>query len=278
LGLGFSDIYEDFYPQIDSMHNDNELKDRSLGLVLSGGGVKGMAHIGVLKALTERGISPKAISGVSAGALVGALYADGASIEHMLNFFKETPLLKYNFVTINKAGLFDTEKYMTYFEDFFSASTFEDLEKPLSVVATNLQSGEPVYFSKGPLFKPLLASAALPPVFSPVVIDDQLYADGGIMNNFPVEPLVNSCEIILGCYTSSRTPIEKSKLKNALQLTQRANILMLHANAMDKLEHPDLLIVPEGLGDIGVLDKKGIDKAYTIGYDCAAKKLDTWFS
>jgi len=260
------------------MYNEHDLKKSSIGLVFSGGGVKGLAHIGVLKALTERGITPKSISGVSAGALVGALYADGASAAHMLDFFKETPLLKYNFVTINKAGLFDTEKYMTYFEDFFSASTFQDLKKPLSVVATNLQSGKPVYFSKGPLFKPLLASAALPPVFSPVTIDGQLYADGGIMNNFPVEPLINKVDLMIGCYTSSMNAIKKDKLKNALQLTQRANALMLHANTASKLHIPELLLVPEALGAIGVLDKKGIDKAYTIGYDHASRKLDNWLS
>ena len=91
------------------------LKNATLGLVLSGGGIKGMAHIGLLKALTQRGIYPDQISGVSAGALVGGLYADGASIEDMLLFFKETPLLKYNFVSVNKPRLFDTDKYLHFF-------------------------------------------------------------------------------------------------------------------------------------------------------------------
>ncbi|MAU15953.1 MAG: phospholipase [Muricauda sp.] len=252
------------------------LKNATLGLVLSGGGIKGMAHIGLLKALTQRGIYPDQISGVSAGALVGGLYADGASIEDMLLFFKETPLLKYNFVSVNKPRLFDTDKYLHFFETFFTAHRFEELEKRLVVVATNLLKGEPVYFEKGELFKPLLASAALPPVFSPVSISGQLYADGGIMNNFPVEPLTGACDVIIGCYTTSMKEVGKGQIKNALQISQRANLLMLHANAMDKLYVPDFLFVPEELGGIGVLDKKGIDKAFVIGYDHANRKLDEW--
>ncbi|WP_067028917.1 patatin-like phospholipase family protein [Allomuricauda sp. CP2A] len=252
------------------------LINTTLGLVLSGGGVKGMAHIGLLKALEQRGIYPSQISGVSAGALVGGLYADGASIEEMLLFFKETPLLKYNFVTLNKPGLFDTDKYLPFFDDFFTAHRFEELDKRLVVVATNLLKGEPVYFEKGELFAPLLASAALPPVFSPVSIDGQLFADGGIMNNFPVEPLAGACDVIIGCYASSMKEVGKGQIKSALQISQRANLLMLHANAMDKLHIPDLLIVPEELGNIKVLDKKGIDKAFVLGYDHANRKLDEW--
>ena len=130
----------------------SDFSDKTIGLVLSGGGVKGIAHIGVLKALMQRDIYPDIISGASAGALVGGLYADGASVEDMLSFFKETPLLKYNFMTINKPGLFDTDKYLPFFEDYFSAHHFESLEKKLTVVTTNLQKGEQVFFEKGELF------------------------------------------------------------------------------------------------------------------------------
>lgn len=252
------------------------LNNTTLGLVLSGGGVKGMAHIGLLKALEQRGINPSQISGVSAGALVGGLYANGATIEGMLHFFKETPLLKYNFVTLNRPGLFDTDKYLPLFEDFFKVQRFEDLHKRLVVVATNLLKGEPVYFEKGELFGPLLASAALPPVFLPVTIEGQLYADGGIMNNFPAEPLVGACDVIIGCYATSMKKIGRGQLKDSLEISQRANLLMLHANAMDKLHIPDLLIVPEELGKVKVLDKKGIDKAFVLGYDHANRKLDEW--
>ena len=247
---------------------------KSIGLVLSGGGVKGMAHIGIIKALNENGIHPHYISGVSAGALVGALYANGFDPEDMLAFFKETPLFKYNFVTINKPGLFDTEKYLIALETYFPENRFEALQRPLAVTATNLQKGNPVYFQTGELIHPLLASAALPPVFSPVAIKGELYSDGGVMNNFPLEPLQGQVDYIIGSYTSSMKEVTRKEISSSLQISQRANLLMLHASALNKLHIPDLLFRPEDLGHIGILDKKGIDKAYELGYEHASKVLD----
>ncbi len=254
-----------------------EIINKTIGLTLSGGGVRGMAHIGILKALNERDIYPDIISGVSAGAIVGALYANGSSPMNMLAFFKETPLFKYNFFSVNKPGLFDTEKYMLFFEKYFKENSFASLEKTLFVTATDLQQGKPKIFSSGELLKPLLASAALPPVFSPVCIDDVLYADGGIMNNFPVEPLLDNCEIIIGCYTSALKEVGKAKLKNSLQLTSRTNTLMLHSNSMKKLHACDILFRPKDLEHIGILDKKGIEKAFIIGYEYASRFLDEMY-
>ncbi|WP_224483446.1 patatin-like phospholipase family protein [Robertkochia aurantiaca] len=252
-----------------------DLRKKRTALVLSGGGVKGMAHIGVIKALQENNINPTAISGVSAGALVGALYANRVAVDDMINFFKETPLFKYNFVTINKPGIFDTEKYLYFFNQFLPENRFESLQRKLWVTATDMQKGQPVYFSSGELVPCLLASAALPPVFSPVKIKGRLYSDGGIMNNFPVEPLLREDhELLIGCYTSSFRDIPAEEIGNSFQVSQRANLLMIHANSMNKLMIPDLLFRPEGLGLIGVLDKKGIDKAFQIGYDHACRILE----
>jgi len=251
-----------------------QISGKTIGLVLSGGGVKGVAHVGIIKALLERDIYPDIVSGASAGAVVGALYANGISPIDMLAFFKETPLLKYNLLTINKPGLFDTNKYLMFFEKYFPSNAFESLEKQLHIVATNLQTGEPEFFSKGKLLKVILASAALPPVFSPVSINGTLYADGGIMNNFPVEPLMASTEFIIGSYTTAMKTIGRGELKNSFQLSQRANLLMLHSNVRGKLHIPDLLFTPKNIDLIGVLDKKGLEKAYTIGYDYASRLLD----
>jgi len=254
------------------------LNEQVIGLVLSGGGVKGMAHIGILKALNERGIYPEIVSGVSAGAIVGALYANGIASSDMIQFFKETPLFKYNFFTFNKPGLFDTEKYHFFFSKYFEKDMFNTLEKQLFVTATDLQSGVAKVFSSGELLRPLLASAALPPVFNPVTINGRLYADGGIMNNFPIEPLLNKASFIIGCYTSGMKEVGNGVLKNPIQLANRTNQLMLHANSREKLCATDLLFRPAGLEYIGVLDKKGIDKAFVIGYEHASRCLDEWNS
>ncbi|MGB5556369.1 MAG: patatin-like phospholipase family protein [Flavobacteriaceae bacterium] len=251
----------------------NNLTGKHIGLVLSGGGVRGMAHIGVIRALEERGIAVKRVSGSSVGALVGALYANGTSVQDMLTFFKETPLFKYNFLTIQKPGLVDTERYIDIFKSYLP-QTFEALVRPLHVVATNMQKGEEEFFSKGELLRPLLASAALPPVFSPVEIEKCFYADGGIMNNFPLEPLLGQVEYILGSNVSVIKQVDKKDINSSFQLANRTTSLMIYAINRQKIKQCDLIFEPIELETIGVLDKKGIEKAYAIGYEHAMRKLE----
>ena len=251
-----------------------ELQSKSVGLVLSGGGVKGMAHIGMLKALDEYGIAANVISGTSVGALVGALYANGNPVSDMLHFFKETPLFRYNFMTILKPGLLDTERYFDLFKAYFPEDSFASLERKLHVVATDLQKGDQKVFSEGELIRPLLASAALPPLFSPVSIQGNLYADGGIMNNFPYTEIGNTSDFIIGSNVSSIKEIGKNSISTSFQLASRTTALMIYAINKEKIQKCDIVFEPKELELIGILDKKGIEKAYAIGYEHAARKLD----
>ncbi|WP_394747977.1 patatin-like phospholipase family protein [Spongiimicrobium salis] len=255
----------------------NTLSSKSVGLVLAGGGVRGIAHIGVIKALNEFGIVVDKVSGSSVGALVGALYANGNSIDDMLTFFKETPLFKYNFLTIVKPGLIDTERYFNIFKGYFPEDAFEALERKLYVVATDLLKGEQEFFDTGELIRPLLASAALPPVFSPVSLKDSLYADGGIMNNFPLEPLIETTDFVIGSSVSITGEVDKSAIRNSLQLTGRVTGLMIYASSKQKINACNLLIEPKALENVGVLDKKGIETAYAIGYEHATKIFADFF-
>ncbi|TMM58926.1 patatin-like phospholipase family protein [Maribacter algarum] len=254
------------------------LQSKSIGLVLSGGGVRGMAHIGLIQALNEYGISANIVSGSSVGALVGALYANGNSVADMLAFFKETPLFKYNFLTLVKSGFIDTDRYFEIFKGYFPEDSFEALEKELHVVATNLQKAEQRFFTEGELIRPLLASAALPPLFSPLELDRELYADGGIMNNFPLEPIKKKVDFIVGSNVSIVGDLQKKDLRNSLQLTSRVTALMIYAINQQKLDACDLMCAPEALEEIGVLDRKGIEKAYVIGYQEAKRILQKFLS
>lgn len=251
---------------------------KQIGLVLSGGGIRGMAHIGLLKVLEERGVVANNVAGSSIGALVGALYANGNTIDEMLAFFKETPLFQYSFFAIGKPGLIDTERYFNVFQDFFPHNSFEGLQKPLYVVATDLMHGLEKVFSTGELIMPLLASAALTPVFSPVEIDSVLYADGGIMNNFPKEYVEQGADLVVGSNVSVNAKLQKKDLSNSLQLTGRITGLMIYASCREKISECDILIEPAQLDQIGVLDKKGIEKAFTIGYDAANFAMDAYLT
>jgi NTE family protein len=105
-------------------------------------------------------------------------------------------------VAITKPGIIDTDKVRADFEEYFPDDSFEALGARLRVVATDLMSGGPVEFDSGPLISPVLASSSYPMMFSPVEIDGRLYADGGIVNNFPVELLEGRCGVLLGVHVS----------------------------------------------------------------------------
>ncbi|NNF19289.1 MAG: patatin-like phospholipase family protein [Flavobacteriaceae bacterium] len=248
------------------------LRGKRVGLVLSGGGVRGLAHVGLLRALDEYGIEIDMISGTSAGALVGALYAAGKDNDTIRNFFKSTSLFSYHYLTIQKPGLLDTERYYKVFRTFFPQDTFESLHKQLFVTTTNLQLGTAEVFSSGPLIRALLASAALPPVFSPVQIGEYLYADGGIMNNFPLEPL-SSCDYLIGSNVAKIRKLEKKDISSSFQLANRTSALMIYAINHQKMKNCDLLFEPPNLDRIGVLDKKGLELAFSIGYEHALSIL-----
>jgi NTE family protein len=246
----------------------------SVGLILSGGGVRGMAHIGLLRALGEKGIEPTHVSGTSVGAIIGALYCNGNKTDDMLAFFRETPLFRYNFLTLNKPGLINTERYMEIFRAYFTEDSFEALQKSLYVTTTNLQKGRQEVFMAGPLIRPLLASAALPPVFSPVEINNCLHADGGIMDNFPSGILLGKCDYTIGSNVSALKKIERDAIRTSLQLANRTTALMIYAINKDKMASCDLLFEPSALDQIGVLDKSSLKKAYEIGYEHASYVLE----
>ena len=248
----------------------------SIGLVLSGGGVRGMAHLGLIQALDEQGMNISMVSGTSIGAIIGAMYCNGRSVEEMLDFFRATPLFKYNYVTWNKPGLVDTDRYYKGFHDGIGASRFEELKKPLYVTTTNLEKGELRVFHDGELIPPVLASAALPPYFSPVRIDEELYGDGGVMNNFPTEPLSGKVDFIFGSNVSMVRDVVRREINSSLQLVQRTMDLMLYAMNKPKLQNCDLLFEPYALEEIGILEKKRIDEAFQIGYEHAIKTLKNW--
>lgn len=248
--------------------------NEKLGVVLSGGGVRGIAHIGFLKALEENGIHPKFISGASAGALVGALYAAGYSPGDMVNFFKTTPIFKFSFYSSSKPGLLDSEKYRIFFEKYFPENNFFALEKSLFVVATDLGNAHPHFFRKGNLIKPLLASAALPPLFSPVEIEGVLYADGGIMCNLPVEPLEKGCHRIIGSFVNPVRRLPKKHFTSTMKIFQRASDLRFYADSKSKFHLCDYVFEPQSLSKINLLDTRNIDKVFEIGYREALESMD----
>lgn len=240
--------------------------NKNIGLVLSGGGVRAIAHIGLLAVLKENNIKPTHLAGTSAGALIAALYAANYTPNEMLSFFEQTPLLKLSMYAINKPGIMDSDKYILFFKKYFPQNSFESLSYPVSVTATNLLNGKLEYFNSGELIKPLIASSALPPIFSPVEIKNNLYSDGGVLNNFPVEPLKETCDTIIGSFVNPITKINKSEINSSLKLLYRVYHLGLDASNIKKFDQCNYVFLPKNLENISVLDTKSIKLAYETGY------------
>jgi NTE family protein len=236
------------------------------GLVLSGGGVLGMAHIGLIKVLEEQQIEIDYISGTSAGALIGALHAAAIPAEEMIEFFKSTPLFNWSYYSLHKPGWFLTDPYSEHLAKYLSVDTFEALQKQLFVTATDIASGECHIFKEGPLVNAVLASSAVPGFFTPVEIDGRLYSDGGIVNNFPIEPLKDVCDKIVGSFVSPVKPVPVEELNTSFKVMRRAFELTTYTRSSFRLKSCELLFQPLELYNYSWYDTSKIDEIFEIGY------------
>ncbi|WP_339896361.1 patatin-like phospholipase family protein [uncultured Algibacter sp.] len=245
----------------------------NLGLVLSGGGMRGAAHIGAIKALEEHNLYPTHIAGTSAGAIVGALYAYGYKWEDILKFFKSVQILDIKKYALNKPGFIDAEKFYPEFKNYIINDDFPFLKKDLSITATNILNGNLEIFDKGELIRPILASAAMPGIFAPVKINDSYYIDGGTLNNFPVELLKTTCDKIIGVYVNGFDTIKINNLKHSHNVIERAFKLKSVKDDQEKFNDCDLVISPKELNNYGTFDRKHLDDIFKIGYDATIKEL-----
>lgn len=242
------------------------------GLVLSGGGFRGIAHIGVIKALEESNIRISLIAGTSSGAIVGALYANNYSWKEILEFYDKIEIFSIYNYAINKPGFIDTENFFDFFKKYFPNDTFNNLQKELFITATNLLNGTLKVFNEGEIIKPILASSAFPGVFTPVVIDDVYYIDGGTLNNFPVDLISMKCDQIVGVYLNPVFNVKKNDLTNSYAVLERAFKIRTTKESYSKFNLCDLLIAPQSVNNFNIFQKSNSKEVFDIGY-FAAKEI-----
>ncbi|WOE69225.1 patatin-like phospholipase family protein [Hydrogenimonas thermophila] len=240
-----------------------------IALALSGGGVRAVAHLGIIKVLIDNGFKIEAISGSSAGALIGALLCDGKSPEEILKIVKTIKMWDL-MKGIRRGGLFGLNGVKEILYNNLTIKNIEDSNSKLFIACTDLLSGKIYYFENGPVVELSIASSSLVPIISPVKHDGMLLADGGFIDNLPVIPLKKTGLPIIGINVN---PIVKKNPTNFLKTTLRVLILMMNSNIETSKKDCDFFIEPASCDKFNIFDLKRADEAYEIGVSEAIRLL-----
>jgi NTE family protein len=306
--LGAARRWEKYRPQARVHHVRGEgdvarlarlIMGRSLCLVLSGGGARGFAHLGVIKALREVGLVIDAVGGTSIGAIIGAGLAADWSIEEMIevnrrSFVLTNPISDW---TVPLVSMRSGRKVSRLLREAFGEREIEDLVLPFFCVSSNLTDGRATVHRHGPLWQWLRASVAIPGVLPPVFCKGQVYVDGGVINNLPVDIMRESQrgEVIavdIGGDHAVRATTEEfdlppwwkllpelfgfnaRKRPTLLQVLLRAGMVNSGAQTLVARKASTLLLRPE-LESIDLLNWQAFDRAVEIGYQHALRALGT---
>ena len=243
---------------------DNNTSKLNIGICLCGGGARGIAHIGVLQALEENNIIPQYISGASMGAIVGAFYAEGLSPKEILDILSKPRFYKAFSFGIPIEGLTDLSYLKRLLKNNIKDDSFENLQKKLFVCISNLNTGAYEIFNSGKLSTIVLASAAIPLIFKPVRINESLYVDGGLLNNLPIEPLLNCTDFIIGVNVNNHGPMDK--VEGMYNISERCAAVVIWENVKPRLAKCDISIEVEEAYPYGIFDFKSAAKIYEAGY------------
>lgn len=236
-----------------------------IGLVLSGGGVRGIAHLGVLQALDELGIRPSVISGVSVGALIGALFAAGHTPEQILSLAKRESHFKIANIRF-PGGLFSADNLRHILQELIPTDNFASLLIPLVVTSTDLLAGQSIIFESGPLHEPIIASCAIPLIFKPVKYMDYILVDGGVVNNLPVAPLRQKCKYVIGSHVNKLYNSVEVPPLGRLNVMERCFHMAISSVVQSQASLCDVFIEP-CLSGYSMFDMRNADRLFEAGYN-----------
>jgi NTE family protein len=233
----------------------------TLGLALGGGGARGLAHIGVLKALEEYGLRPNYLAGTSMGGVIAAAYAAGIKpdeIEQIASDISKTRnLLRLADLSLPQQGIFRGERLFDFFEEKLQKQTFADLQIPLALVSVDLNSGQEVHFKEGSVAQALRASVSVPGLFAPVEYRGMRLVDGGLLNNLPADVVKRmGADIVIAVDVNWRKdsvwkslahlpPISGTVGGLVSVLGDSLDVLLQHQSAhKSNMSNPDFLVQP----------------------------------
>lgn len=239
------------------------MEKKKIGLVLSGGGVRGIAHIGVLKALEELGVKFDSISGTSFGAIVGALYASDYSVTEIATIVMDNNSFQLKDLVLSNARLLKMNEKV--YGKYFHKKTFEELKIPLYISAVDSVNGGCIVYSSGALTEAIIASASASETHHKSIKHKKTsLATNSFSNIFPVEPHLDKCDHIIGVYVN---PIQKIRLvMGMINIFDRNFHLNIYKDVQHKKSLCDVFIEPPLLAEYGILDPIKINELIEIGY------------
>jgi NTE family protein len=238
-----------------------------VGLALSGGVAKVVAHVGILRALIEASVPIHAIAATSGGSIIGALLAAGFSIDEMEEMAREISWRRLTRVTIPRMGLLSNEKLGKFIEERVGDLHFEQLKIPFAVVAADLTTGRKAVFTRGRLGPPIRASCSIPQLFAPLMIEGNLIADGGLVEYLPVETLEElGCDFKIAVNLGGIHNWHMEDPRNFLEVALRVVGFVSQRNARVSEQRADYVIRPD-LSGFGPYDLHRSDELIRVGYE-----------
>ncbi len=244
-----------------------------IGLALSGGGARGVFHIGVLQAFDDLGLRPDIMAGCSAGALVGSLYSVGVSPSDMLDLAISTKWFRFLKPSLPDRGIADLTYIEFILRKYIPEDDFKALKIPLKVVATNLNTGMMQVFEKGKLVTPVLASCAVPMIFKPIEIDGAMYVDGGIIMNLPSSIVKYDCDYLIGVSLNPIYKLSNNEIQSIISLMNRCLDISINSHSREQKMLCNLLIESDQIIPFSKFKLSHANALYQLGYDTAIRAL-----
>ncbi len=240
-----------------------------LAIALGSGGAKGMAHVGVLRAFEEEGISFDIVTGCSIGSIVGAMYARGFSTASMLAQLKESGVSEpQRLLALKLKGV----TLKSLLDDMLGGAEFDELALPFAAVASDIDSGKQVILNEGNVALALAASSAIPPAFKAVTINGKRLVDGAYLNNVPADIAKKmGANFVIGVSLGANNP-QNDKIKPVLDAIYKGNKIPLCDRARAGILNSDYFLAPD-LTAYTSASYKGLNDMYEIGYALAKSKM-----
>lgn len=241
-------------------------RQHQIGIALSGGGTRGIVHIGVLKALEEEGVIPTIVAGTSAGSIVGALYAHGYTPDEILALAGERSLIWLFSLRLPTRGFVRHSFLRKLLQEHLPEKTFEELQRPLYVAMANLNTGRTEIRHEGPLHEVIIASSSIPILFEPIQIDNAWFVDGGLTMNMPVTPIRDLAEYIIAVNLAPRTELTDEEITSLPGIAARTFNLAAFSTIEPQLKYCDVLIEPKDIYKFSRFSFTQIEAMFEIGY------------